>query len=89
MYRHSELGATNFARKRKLKNLIKSGEITIGGNCKLKIYGTLNCQSGKRMKINNRVFFASTQEAIKYHYRPCGHCMKNDYQKWKNGLIFY
>jgi hypothetical protein len=29
---------------------IKNKQITLAGNKKLKIYGTLNCASGKRMK---------------------------------------
>lgn len=70
-----------------LKNKIKNGEICFGGNQKLKIYGTLKCASGKRMKIENRVFFASETEAKQNGFRPCGHCMKAKYQKWKNGLI--
>ena len=69
--------------KRNLAPLIRKGEIRFGGNKPLKIYGMLSCKSGKRMKIENRVFFKSEEEAIKNGYRPCGHCMKNEYQKWK------
>ena len=69
--------------KRKLKLLIDSGEIKLGGNKSLKIYGTLSCKSGKRMKKENRVFFRSGEKAITEGYRPCGHCMKAEYQKWK------
>jgi hypothetical protein len=61
---------------------IRKGKINLAGNRKLKIYGTLYCRSGKRMKKENRVFFSSAEEAITYGYRPCGHCMKNDYKKW-------
>ena len=70
-----------------LRNKIKNGEICFGGNQKLKIYGTLKCGSGKRMKRENRVFFISEKEAIQIGFRPCGHCMKSEYLKWKNGLI--
>ncbi len=70
-----------------LKNGIKQKAILIGGNRKLKIYGTLKCTSGKRMKRDNRVFFQSEQDAIKMGYRPCGHCMKPAYKKWKDGLV--
>ncbi|MBS7252746.1 Ada metal-binding domain-containing protein [Flavobacterium branchiicola] len=66
---------------------IKKGEICFGGNRKLKIYGTLKCTSGKRIKRENRVFFSSAEEAKQNGFRPCGHCMKTDYQNWKNGLI--
>lgn len=70
-----------------LRNKIKNAEICFGGNQKLKIYGTLQCASGKRMKRENRVFFLSENEAKKNGFRPCGHCMKPEYLKWKNGLI--
>ncbi len=59
-----------------LRKQIKQGKICYGGNAKLKIYGRLNCKSGKRMKKENRIFFSSTEEAILQGYRPCGHCMK-------------
>jgi len=70
-----------------LLNKIKNAEICFSGNRKLKIYGTLRCASGKRMKRENRVFFLSEDEARQNGFRPCGHCMKTDYQNWKNGLI--
>jgi methylphosphotriester-DNA--protein-cysteine methyltransferase len=66
---------------------LKAGKIKFAGNSGLKIYGTLHCTSGKRMKRKNRVFFASINEAISYNYRPCGHCMRLAYKHWKNGLI--
>ncbi len=59
----------------------------MGGNAKLKIYGLLTCSSGKKMKKENRVFFVSEKEAIDLGYRPCGHCMKQRYQIWKNGSV--
>lgn len=59
-----------------LKSKIRRKTIKFGGNNKLKIYGTLQCKSGKRMKRENRVFFASENEAIENRFRPCGHCMK-------------
>jgi len=70
-----------------LKNLIRTKHICFGGNAKLKIYGTLHCSSGKRMKKQNRVFFVSIDDAIANGFRPCGHCMKADYKKWKDGFI--
>jgi len=66
---------------------IKQKEIVYGGNLKLKIYGTLQCKSGKRMKKKNRVFFKTIAEAKTQGYRPCGHCMNVDYKIWKNGLV--
>lgn len=74
-----DLGDTSFARSRQLKLLINKDEIQFGGNAKLKIYGTLHCRSGMRMKAENRVFFASEAEAIEMGYRPCGHCMREAY----------
>ena len=62
---------------------IKNKEIVLAGNKRLKIYGTLNCSSGKRMKEENRVFFSSEHEALENGYRPCGHCMKTKYNEWK------
>lgn len=70
-----------------LRSKIKNREISFGGNKKLKIYGLLSCKSGKRMKQENRVFFSSEQEARENQFRPCGHCMKTEYKKWKDGLI--
>ncbi len=56
--------------------LIRERKIRFAGNVKLKIYGKLNCWSGKRMKKENRVFFENETEAIQSGFRPCGHCMK-------------
>lgn len=71
---------------KELRQKIKLKEICFGGNRKLKIYGTLHCSSGKRMNTSNRVFFKFEAEAIENNFRPCGHCMKAEYKKWKNGL---
>jgi methylphosphotriester-DNA--protein-cysteine methyltransferase len=70
-----------------LRTHIRQQQITFGGNSKLKIYGILSCKSGKRMKKQNRVFFVSEEEALGNGYRPCGHCMKANYKKWKDELI--
>jgi methylphosphotriester-DNA--protein-cysteine methyltransferase len=59
-----------------LKRLIKERKILFAGNKNLKVYGTLRCGSGKRMKISNRVFFENEKEAITLGYRPCGNCMR-------------
>jgi len=83
MIRHTELGAQPFKRSRQLKILLDKNEITFAGNSKLKIYGRLNCSSGKRMLAKNRVFFSSEAEAIGLGYRPCGHCMHDAYRHWK------
>lgn len=77
MIYHTEISDRELYRK------IRQKEICFGGNKKLKIYGTLNCSSGKRMKKENRVFFGTENEATKSGYRPCGHCMKKKYENWK------
>ncbi|AFD08569.1 Ada metal-binding domain-containing protein [Solitalea canadensis] len=83
MITHLSLGTETFAANRKLKQLIDNQVVMLGGNKKLKIYGTLTCASGKRMKTENRVFFSSGQEAIQHGYRPCGHCLNHKFKKWK------
>lgn len=83
MVKHIDLGANGFAQKRTLVKLILTEQVSLGGNSKLKIYGKLDCRSGKRMKAGNRVFFKDETEALSLGYRPCGHCMPDEYQKWK------
>lgn len=40
-----------------------------------KIFGRLDCKSGKRlMKKQNRVFFLTFQDAINAGYKPCKKC---------------
>ncbi|MEO5582417.1 MAG: Ada metal-binding domain-containing protein [Saprospiraceae bacterium] len=73
MIKHSELTNTDLWIK------IHNRDIRFGGNSKLKIYGLLQCKSGKRMKWQHRVFFNSTDEALSVGYRPCGHCMREEY----------
>ncbi|PWK16865.1 metal binding Ada-like protein [Arcicella aurantiaca] len=84
MIKHLTLSNTKFGRSKALKMLINFDEISIGGNAKLKIYGTLKCSSGKRMNIENRVFFKNETEAILAGFRPCGHCMRDKYLLWKS-----
>ena len=66
---------------------IRSSEIVLGGNKKLKIYGQLNCSSGIRMKKETRVFFSSEEEALSNGFRPCGHCMNEKYKDWKKRVL--
>lgn len=66
-----------------VRKAIRNGLIAIGGNRKLKIFGNLNCTSGKRMKRAHRVFFDSEKEAILMGFRPCGHCLKKKFESWK------
>ncbi|MEO7536377.1 MAG: Ada metal-binding domain-containing protein [Ferruginibacter sp.] len=77
MFSHSKLN------RPELRTMIRRGDIQFGGNCRLKICGTLACRSGKRLKQENRVFFASEKEAINTGYRPCSNCMHKKYLVWK------
>jgi methylphosphotriester-DNA--protein-cysteine methyltransferase len=83
MIKHTTLGDTPFKRSRQLKLLLNKNEIAFAGNSKLRIYGLLKCRSGKRILVQNRVFFISEQEAVATGYRPCGHCMGAAYKHWK------
>ena len=61
---------------------------TMGGHRKLKIYGQLDCPSALRYiakghYVEHRVFFADEETAIAAGYRPCGICMKSQYNEWK------
>ncbi|HNP76305.1 MAG: Ada metal-binding domain-containing protein [Cyclobacteriaceae bacterium] len=62
--------------------MIRAHTIILAGNQSLKIYGTLRCRSGKRMKRTNRVFFKKETEALREGFRPCGHCMRRLYSNW-------
>ena len=60
----------------------------MGGHRKLKIYGRLDCPSALRYiakghYVEHRVFFADEETAIAAGYRPCGICMKSQYNEWK------
>jgi methylphosphotriester-DNA--protein-cysteine methyltransferase len=77
MIYHTDISSRILFRK------IKNKQLALAGNKKLKIYGTLDCTSGKRMKKENRVFFFSEEGATKRGYRPCGNCLKIKYNDWK------
>ena len=64
---------------------------TYGGNGKLKIYGRLDCPTAlstiKRFPGSyekSRVFFADERTALAAGYRPCGNCLREKYQEYKN-----
>ncbi|HET9433524.1 MAG TPA: metal-binding protein [Chitinophagaceae bacterium] len=59
MINHNDISSRILFRK------IKSKQITFAGNKKLRIYGTLNCISGKRMKKENRIFFLQKKKQLK------------------------
>jgi methylphosphotriester-DNA--protein-cysteine methyltransferase len=81
MIHHSNISDSSLRAK------IRTKEICYGGNKNLKIYGTLSCKSGKRMKRENRVFFSTEKEALKKDFHPCGNCLRDEYKKWKNGIV--
>ena len=62
-----------------IRYFIRNGKIAFAGNIPARIYGTLGCFSGKRMKKENRVFFETEAEAISSNFRPCGHCLRAKY----------
>lgn len=70
-----------------LRKMIRQGKLYLAGNIRLKIFGRLNCSPGKRMNKQNRVFFTSPEEAASLGFRPCGHCMREAYKKWNDGVI--
>lgn len=72
--------------KASLRASLVNGEIKYAGNLPLKIYGTLHCTSGKRMKKKNRVFFKSETEALEVGFRPCGRCLPDKYRHWKKSI---
>lgn len=77
------VSAYSFAFLRQLYLRLQAGKISLAGYQKHKIYGTLTCRSGKRMKKENRVFFENEAQAIAAGYRPCGHCLPAQYRAWK------
>lgn len=83
MRRHTQLEDAE------VRGLIAAGEITLAGHARHKIYGSLDCASGKRtMARVNRVFFASEDEAQQAGFRPCSACMKERYREWKARQLF-
>lgn len=83
MIRHTSLGSTTYARLRTLAKLVQRETVTLGGHRPGKIYGRLDCRTGKRMKPENRVFFSCEAEAVTFGYRPCAVCLSEDYKAWK------
>lgn len=79
MYHHASLS------RGQLASLIRSGAVTLGGYKKAGIYGLLRCRAGRRMKVENRVFFTDENEALALGYRACGACMPEKYNTWKAG----
>jgi hypothetical protein len=83
MIKHIELGENALDRIIAVNSLFRKGEITLAGHVRAKTYGLLSCASGKRIKVERRVFFKNEAEAIEAGYRPCCHCMYVKYRRWK------
>lgn len=65
---------------------------SLGGYAPLRIYGRLDCWSANKHLRNggyaqHRVFFADEEAAIASGFRPCGHCLRDEYKRWKKGGI--
>jgi len=62
---------------------------TLGGNSRAKIYGRLDCPSAlAALKRGGpyarfRVFFADAATARAAGYRPCGNCLRAEYDAWR------
>jgi methylphosphotriester-DNA--protein-cysteine methyltransferase len=70
--------------RNQLRDMLQSGQLTLAGNRKLRIYGQISCASGKRMKKENRVFFHDARQAEQEGFRPCGRCMPAGYRRWQS-----
>lgn len=74
------------------KEYLSQDKGTLGGHKKLKIYGRLDCPSALRHiakgnYVQHRVFFSDERTALTAGYRPCGVCMKEHYQLWKENKL--
>lgn len=74
------------------KTYLSQEKGTLGGHKKLKIYGRLDCPSALRHiakgnYVQHRVFFPDERTALAAGYRPCGVCMKEHYQLWKENKL--
>lgn len=87
MIKHIELGENALDRIIAVNSLIRKGEITLAGHGRAKIYGLLSCASGKRIKVERRVFFKNEAEAIDAGFRPCCHCMYKKFKQWQRELM--
>jgi methylphosphotriester-DNA--protein-cysteine methyltransferase len=63
---------------------------TLGGHARTRVYGRLDCPVAlswirRGSSMPHRVFFADEETAIAAGYRPCGACMREEYQRWKLG----
>lgn len=61
---------------------------TIGGHRGGRIYGRLDCPTALRAiakggYVKDRVFFSDEDTAIAAGFRPCGVCLPEEYDAWK------
>jgi hypothetical protein len=61
---------------------------TLGGHRRGRRYGRLDCPSALRAirrggYVQHRVFFADEATATAAGYRPCGTCLRTEYEAWK------
>lgn len=77
MWRHDSMSDAD------VFQLLRGRTIMMAGNRRQRIYGQLDCRSGKRMRRANRVFFADATSAVVAGYRPCGHCLPDHYRQWQ------
>ena len=52
-----------------------------------RIFGRLTCSSGQRALSQNRVFFATYQDAIAAGYRPCLNCQPQPSDRYERGTL--
>ncbi len=61
------------------------------GHKRYKIFGRLDCKSGRIMTKENRVFFHTLEDAILHGYRPCRNCKpidEEDFQRIKGDVPY-
>jgi methylphosphotriester-DNA--protein-cysteine methyltransferase len=61
---------------------------TLGGHRRTKNYGRLDCPTALRWIAKGKyvphlVFFADEAVAIAAGYRPCAHCLPQQYRHWR------
>jgi methylphosphotriester-DNA--protein-cysteine methyltransferase len=62
---------------------------TLGGHRGTKVYGRLDCRAARAAierggYVKHRVFFADEQTAVAAGFRPCGVCMRAEFEAWRS-----
>ncbi len=68
-----------------------------GGHRGTKVYGCMDCSAARRalnsdtrdVYIRNRVFFLDEATALAAGYRPCGTCLREKYNQYKEDKVKY